>query len=478
MPSSRVIAVGDISPNSRVANAADFGALADGLTAIDPAIAAVISAGVKTLVFDEGSSFYRLASTVAMPSGFSIVAGKGRPTIKMDSAAVSRMFTFNGVSDAHIKGLKIDGNSSVTPSDAMIVMNGGSTFCSIEQNIIQNAPSLSTTGSIIISGSSTSFNLVSGNFISGTESTAIGLSGCSENEVSFNRLQNNGGFGIRLGEAANKNLIEGNRSTSSTIEVIATTWDCYENRIIGNHCEGSGDNGISVSGYRNVVSGNICCRNQKAGIGIWGSQNAVVGNNCFNNNLANTNFWSGVWVSANYGGTGQNNTISGNNLDDDQATPTQYNCVRVDASGYTAWAAGQTISPGDYRVSGLNIYQAASGGTAASSGPTHTSGTVADGGGVQWKYLSSFRIAATVRNNTVIGNVPGLTKSGVAFDDPGSWGSNTLIAHGTINVAINPTYGLHFQTLPSYANDSAAAAAGLGIGQVYLNGNVMQIRII
>jgi hypothetical protein len=63
---------------------------------------------------------------------------------------------------------------------------------------------------------------------------------------------------------------------------------------------------------------------------------------------------------------------------------------RVTTGGYgaaTAWANGQTIA-GTYQVrkNGGNVYLAASTGTTGATPPTHTSGTVSDGG-VNWTYL-------------------------------------------------------------------------------------------
>ncbi len=466
-----------VASDNGAANIKEFGGRPDGATDILAPLNAAKAAGVKTIIIDEGSSFYRLSNTFNFPSGLTLKAGIGRPTITMDNAAVSRMFVFSAVSDSHIDGFLIDGNSSVTPTDALIVISGGATRCSVARNKVINAPS-APTGTIVISGSTTSLNEIAENEIIDAEATAIGVSGGSENYIGRNRVQGNGGFGIWIGAGANKNVIEGNRSTLSALEVVALTYDAFENRIIGNHCEGSGDNGISISGYRNVCMGNVCARNAKAGIGVWGSQNAIVGNNCVNNNLLDTNFWSGVWVGAMFGGTGQNNTISGNNFDDNQSVPTQYNCVRIDSTGYIDWAAGQSISVADYRVNGLNIYRASSTGTTALAAPTHTTGTVADGGGVQWLYQNSFKSLATVRNNSVFGNSPGLTKSGTAFDDPNRWIANSLVSHGTINISFNPTYGLHLANLPDYADDAAAALAGLSVGQVYLNSGAVRIRVV
>jgi hypothetical protein len=74
---------------------------------------------------------------------------------------------------------------------------------------------------------------------------------------------------------------------------------------------------------------------------------------------------------------------------------------RVTTGGYgaaTAWANGQTIV-GTYQVrkNGGNVYLAASTGTTGATPPTHTSGTVSDGG-VNWTYLGPLAVLTAKPN--------------------------------------------------------------------------------
>jgi len=55
---------------------------------------------------------------------------------------------------------------------------------------------------------------------------------------------------------------------------------------------------------------------------------------------------------------------------------------------YERWITSESVSSGDYRVNGNSHYVAASTGTTGATAPTHTSGTVSDGG-VDWTYLDS-----------------------------------------------------------------------------------------
>lgn len=423
----------------RVANGVDYGAVADGSGSLHTAVAAALSAGVRTLVLDEGSSFYRLTNTLTLPSGFRIVNGKGRPVIKMDNAANSRMVVLSNVTDAGIRGISIDGNKSVTPSDATVVVSGGSLKCAIEDVVFNNCPSAST-GAVVISGATTNRNAILKCQFDGSEGTSIGLSGGSENTIAFNELRDSGTFGIFLNTGAVRNLIQANRSITSGLESVALTYDCHSNRVIGNHCELAGDNGISVSGQDNIASGNICLSNHNAGIGIWGSNNTVSGNILKRSNFGNdTTFFSGVWVHAQYGGIGSSNVISDNVCDDDQAVPTQNYGVALHGSGYTAWAAGQAITDLTdftqlWRVSGLNIYRAASTGTTGATAPSHTSGTVSDGA-VSWTYVNSFVSAVGTLWNQVADNIVRRSKTASYFDAD-NWQRNVLFSSTTTSLAI------------------------------------------
>ena len=414
-----------------------FGATGDGVTDDTTAFTSAISAGSDVFVPDV-SVRYRVTNTLTPTGGQSIIGARSKPELKLDSASVALLFNLDSVDRATITNLTLDGNKTTTPTDEFISMDS-STYCAICDCVINNAPSAAA-GSILLSGTATN-NLIENNEFSASEGTAIGLSGtsCTGNRIARNTLQSNGAFGIRLGEGANKNDISFNKTTSTTIELIGITSDCYHNRVIGNHAEGSGDNGISISGYQNVVMGNVCVNNQKAGIWCWGSFNTVDGNICLNNNLENSgNNWAGIGASANYGGTGQHNVIVGNYCDDDQASPTQWNGVRLAGSSYTLWAAGQSITSGEYRYYGLNVYQATTSGTTGATAPTHTTGDVSDGT-VTWRYKRTFLTTADAVYNIVANNTVPRFQSAAYFATD-NWANNSLIGKVDTDYRVSGSY--------------------------------------
>lgn len=384
----------------------DFGTVAtDGTTDSLAAFQAAASSG-KRVIIPYRPNPYVISSYLEMASNTQFI-GLGLPMIK--TMGVARAFRCNGVDDVVIDGFTFD--FSAGTSDYCIYINN------CQRVKVLNNVLPSPKADLIVTGTSSHCE-VRRNRITSAASTAITLLGAvSNNEVTENLITGSVGFGIWLTQGATKNLIQGNKTTSNGIELIGVTHDAYENRIIGNHAEGCGDNGISVTGYRNVVMGNMCRGNQKAGIWSWGSHNSITGNECLNNNLENAgNNWAGVGVSGNFGGTGQYNIISSNVIDDDQASPTQWNNIRLAGSSYTLWAAGQVIaSNGVYRYYGLNLYVSTTSGTTGATPPTHTTGTVSDGT-VSWRYVRSFLNTVVAGYNTIGPNILGRSQSSSIID--------------------------------------------------------------
>jgi len=414
-----------------------YGAVADGATSINGIVSQAIADSVKVLIFDQGVSFYNVTATISLPSGFSLVAGRGRPQFKITSASVSRAFSMAGVTDAHIVGIALDGNKSVVPSDVSIVINNGSSQCSIEDCLFTNLAGYSV-GGVAISGGATR-NVVRNCQFDNSAGTNISIIGAHENIIDGNQMRNSGGWGVGVQSGSLRNSILNNQSIMSGLEAIAVQSDCWYTRVIGNHCELAGDNGISISARSCAVEGNICLTNQYAGIGVWGSNNIISGNICKNNNQSATSVFGGIYLDAMYGGTGSFNIVSHNVLEDDQSSPTQRYGVRIKGNDYTAWAQGQVISDLTnnsqlYHYSGLNIYKAQNAGTTGATPPTHTSGTVSDGG-VNWTYLGSFTTAAGALWNLVSGNIVNRF-SIAAYFDADSWQRNTLYTDAATSLTI------------------------------------------
>jgi parallel beta-helix repeat protein len=180
--------------------------------------------------------------------------------------------------------------------------------------------------------------------------------------------------------------------------------------VIANHAEGTGDNGISITGYRNTVVGNICAYNYHSGIWLYGHMNSCSGNIVYNNGqrfLTDATDWSGIQLQSDFGGYSHFNSVTGNTVFDDQAVQTQIASLWVRNSYYGTWGPAKTITStvGTYWTNGFNIYfsSAPAGSVTGATPPTHTSGTVSDGA-VSWTYIDTFQVSATARGNHIATN--------------------------------------------------------------------------
>lgn len=78
-----------------------------------------------------------------------------------------------------------------------------------------------------------------------------------------------------------------------------------------------------------------------------------------------------------------------------------------------AWKAGRTVNAGDYMLANFKLYQAVTGGTAGSTKPSHTTGTVSDGA-IDWLFVRNFQSsAANIHGTVLIGNRDQMPKFGL-----------------------------------------------------------------
>lgn len=394
-------------------NVRQYGSAGDGIANDAPAFQAAIdmqfSKGGGTVLVP--SEVYLISSPITLRSNVSVI-GLGWPELRFGSGI--RMFQGVGIKEAEVTGFRVDGNGQTTGSFVRLENTKG---CKVRGNVLTNCPS-SDNGSIHVFGSTgAENNEVSDNIVTASVGNAIGLigSGCRRNRVDGNSVTDCNGFGVFVAGGAHRNTITRNRTTSNEIELVGITVGSNHNIIANNHAEGCGDNGISVTGNYNVVVGNHCYANDLSGIFLYGSFNTATGNVCMRNGQV-TGAHAGIAIQPVFGGTGQSNMVSGNVCDDDQATLTQTNSIRIMSSSYAAWAAGQAIAVGAYRVNGVRVYKAATAGTTGSTAPTHISGTVSDGG-VQWESVNAFRGAeARTLGNVVLGNVYGRSSGDAVLD--------------------------------------------------------------
>jgi len=365
------------------------------------ALARAIATGKPIMFRYNGGTPYVISARQTVPANTAIFGFGGRAVISM--AVTGQLFLMNAVSGVRIKDLKVIGNKAAVTAGPPIDFEGASdcvlddcdfTDCSREIRLFAGT------------------NNVRVRRVSYTNSGQHGLQidNSFNNTVSQFNVNGSVGFGIILTGGSHENELSFNKTFSNGIELIGITYECWGNRVIGNHAEGTGDNGISITGFDNLVVGNICRFNSNNGIHVYGNNNTVVGNNCKNNNQRflsdGVSTFSGIEVGPAFGGACWDNTITGNICSDDQVVPTQTYGTHVQPNVMAQWATGVVTGVRAVVFNGTNAYIATSAGTTGVTAPVHTTGTVSDGG-VNWLFLFGLHTDNTTlgaAGNALIGN--------------------------------------------------------------------------
>lgn len=393
----------------------------------NPAFARALAVGAPICIPWNGGGVYNFSAVIDLPSNTFVFSEGG--LAKSKTTTVGRLFRMTGVSGVRIQNLWIDGNKAGGITAGPTFDFQGCSDCLLEDCVIDNP-----TREIRLGSGSTRITVQRNKITnSANHSIQVDGSGTQRNKIIDNVIDNGVGFGVILSNGANRNLIKGNSCFVNGIELIGITSECWGNRIIGNHAEGTGDNGISVTGYSNTVVGNECRGCYHAGIHLYGHGNTATGNVCVNNSQrfpVDGLSFDGITISPDFGGRGSGNVAAGNICYDDQAVPTQGWGVLVTGIQTHVWITGDTIATArTYRYFGTNCYINASTGVTGGSAPVHTSGTVSDGG-VDWTFLFGLwpDAGATTLNasgNAVTGNVTFGNRLGPEFDNSGE--SNSVV---------------------------------------------------
>jgi parallel beta-helix repeat protein len=404
---------------------APYNAKGDGTTDDTAAINSALAAS-KYVILPAGT--YKTTGAITIPADTTLV-GIGKPTIRYYGTTQSIGVIQTGGTGVTVRDLTIDGgaaNSPITPFASWCLYVAHDDFTgdglTIKNGRQRSAYLLNVKNARLRGGTITPIN--------GPGIAIYGCAGCTIDDIDLTSASNVGSnFGVHVSNGTNRCLFRNlrcfNDNTVSTrsLELLGMTYDCWGNRVTGCHAEGTGDNGISITGYMNSIAGNVCRGNYHGGIVIYGKWNSVTGNQCWNNGqryLSDATVWGNIEINPSFGGEGAHNTISGNSCIDDQASPTADTGIRIRNNAYNKWVSGNTftssnrycyvdstvpgsgLAAGTYQVyAALTLTSAAAGNTP----PTHTTGTVSDGT-IDWTYL--FTAGVTNLNghdNYISGNV-------------------------------------------------------------------------
>lgn len=391
-----------------VVNVLDNGLVGDCATNDGPKLATLLTkasaastggARVRVLFPIPPGGCYAIDSVVSVPSNVDLEP-QGAVLLQSQSPGNGAFFSLSGVNNVRFGGFMLDSRNQVNLSISQPFTVNNSYDIWFDRTKLVNP-----TGSFVIQNSYRVHVLsvdVQNSLYHG-----VYFQNVYESEVLNGYFQNEADFGIILTGVSYKNLIQGNRTTHNAIELIGITKDGYQNRVIGNHAEGTGDNCISITGHENLVLGNEAIGCAGNGINLYGDRNVAIGNYAKNNaqgHAGNASWRAGIAVAQGFGGMGQYNVVSGNVTDDDQGSPTQAYGIWIAPAAYTAWGSGQSVSNGGYYTNALKLYQAGSSGTTGATAPTCTSGTCSDGN-ITWTFIAAFAAGDSLNSkNEISGN--------------------------------------------------------------------------
>lgn len=455
-----------------VINVMDCGATGNGVTDDAAAFARALATGRPVLVPPPAVA-YLTRSAISVPAG-GVLRGIGSPLITYAGTVTSGIGVVQSAgAGCTIEGLVIDGGNQRTPlvpwdTHGVKITHDDCSVIGVKvRNCRIGGMGFFTVRNAQVIGCRSQSNDGPGMRVSGVTYSVF-----RDNDVSLNLV--NFGIYIELGTAYC--IFDGNRALNDgtdnvSLEMLGMTFPCHDNKVTNNRAEGTGDNGISITGYNNIVMGNHCRKCRHSGIFIYGRRNTVTGNHCENNNQRalylqdGGSIFCGITVQPSWGGLGERNTVTGNVCVDTQATPTQYAGIRIGAAAYFAWAANTAIDVSSYRFFGLNIYKALNSGTTGNTGPTHTSGTAIDGT-VTWTYVNTAEGNMHAKHNVVVGNTCAGNLTGDIWHDAGQ--ANLIMADGDITIPIADTHNLNLRILAKNVSPVPAPGVAAGLGSLFL----------
>jgi parallel beta-helix repeat protein len=450
----------------------DFGAVGDGTTDDADAFAGALATGRPVLV-PPPSVAYLTRSAISVPAG-GVLKGIGSPLITYAGTVSDIGIVQSAGAGCTIEGLVIDGGNQRSPMTPWQTYGVKITHddCSVIDVEVQNAR-IGGMGFFSVRNVKVWGGRANGGNGPGLRVVNVSYSSFEGVDVSLN-LSN---FGIYVDEGTSYCTFENCRALNDgtdnvSLEMLGMTYGCHDNKVIGCRAEGTGDNGISITGYNNTVIGNHCRKCRHSGIFVYGRRNTVVGNHCEDNNQRYTtdqgsgSVFCGITVQPSWGGLGERNAVVGNICIDTQTSPTQTAGIRVGAAAYAAWTALSAVDlDSAYRFSGVNLYKATVAGTTGSVAPTHTSGDAADGT-VTWRYVATADTNMHAKRNMVVGNTCSGNRTGDIWHDAAQ--ANTIIADGDITIAAQGSATLATRILSKNASPAVSPGFEATQGSLFL----------
>lgn len=389
------------------------GAVGDGVTNDYDAFATAAASSAKYIIVPYKSSGYYISGEALNLTGKTWISQGGWTKITADSSLSTDLMKIDGADTAFLY-FTLDGNYSATSATAAIFVYSGSSNIDLKVRI------LNAKGYGIYLGGATKCRIRDTYTYNGRDS-GIEIDGSGNYGITIDGYEclDNLGMGIKGRNGAHDCVITNAKCTSNGLELIGLTYTVYGFKIALCHAEGTGDNGVSITGKRCILTAITARGNQNNGVWIYGDYNNINGVTVSNNDQAGSGF-VGFGIGGGYGGAGSYNTARGIIAFDDQGTPTQQYGWTLSGNNYTAYDNGTAYSAGEYRTNANKCYVSTTSISAGAGAPTHTSGTV---GG--WLYIFTTTTSFHATGN-IIGPVVTNNNQIASFIDNATSGSNYI----------------------------------------------------
>lgn len=220
-----------------------------------------------------------------------------------------------------------------------------------------------------------------------------------ENNIDELIVESCGGFGLQVFRGSSRNTIKSIVARNTGLEALGITVGCNKNTIDNVYGFNNGDNGISITGEDNQVGTAFIDSPAFHGACLYGMRNQIGTLRTRNVGQASAGVYAAVAGTVGFGGIAADNQVGNLFAWDDQAVPTMGYYAKWNPGSYAAWVTATVYAASAGVVNAGNSYATLAGGTSGATPPTHTSGTVSDGG-VLWQYMGA-AVSAANRNQVV-----------------------------------------------------------------------------
>ncbi|MEO5691178.1 MAG: right-handed parallel beta-helix repeat-containing protein, partial [Candidatus Saccharimonadales bacterium] len=252
-----------------------------------------ISIGTSGSATLAGTIMNNLTISNFRDTGIDMVTGKSTRITNSSIFSNNTGISFNGVTEMTISGNTISSNVNTgitvlgtlsTVTNNTLRANGTGVYMqSGQENSISSNVVVASTSTGISLSSSSNYNTITGNTVTGGATEGIFLSSSSHNTITSNVVEGNATTGIGVSFVSDNNIVSNNRvhnnGGSGGSHGIYVYWSASYNRIVDNAVTDTAGSGyaINVINFSGASTGNYVAGNTYSGTGATTINDAATG---------------------------------------------------------------------------------------------------------------------------------------------------------------------------------------------------------